>query len=384
MKIGIISFEYYPENVGVGNAATNFATGLKKLGHDVYVLCPRKDKLHKRYELINDVKVYRLGRDKKTFIPIFGQLISLLFIFQATRKLRFIKPDVIIGEGWNHQSGVVSGYAGRKLNIISMMRGHATMDAYNSSFSGFRRRLFDKAFRTNNIILATNDKLKVDIEKMFSRNVRILPNCYLNMDHSKPEFIQDLRTKYLKTNKISDVKMNLLAVGRLEEIKGFEYLLSAMKELPNCYLNIIGRGSLETRLMQIKRDLKLDNVNFVGFIDNKFVKEYMYISDLLIMPSIHEGLSMTLIEAMVLKLAIVTTLNDGTRNLISHKKNGYIIETKSYRSIITAINELNEDKKLLEKIRENANKTLKENFSPEAIEKQFVKILMEYKLDHAN
>ncbi|WP_369601984.1 glycosyltransferase [Hahella sp. SMD15-11] len=95
--------------------------------------------------------------------------------------------------------------------------------------------------------------------------------------------------------------MKLLAAGRLSPEKGFELLLRALaplvhKGLPIC-LTIAGEGALRLRLEHLVDTFGLRNaVTFAGYVRDM---EALYAShDVLVMPSLTEGLPMTLLEAL--------------------------------------------------------------------------------------
>lgn len=379
MKIVMISFEFFPENVGVGIAATNLAKSFKKFNHDITVICPKKEKSQEKISKIEEIIVYRIGMERKTKIPIIGQIRSFMFIFQAKKIIKKINPDVILGEGWNHQSGVVSAYAGNKLKKTSVMRIHATMDAYFNMYKGFRLWLYNKAFSNNDIILATGKKMKEDIEKKIHRNVKILPNCYFNFEPVEETLKNTIKNRFIKEKKITSNFLNILAVGRFEEVKGFSYLISAMKELPECHLYLIGKGSLEQKFKSYTKENNIKNVTFVGFIPNEEVKNYMLACDIFIQTSIFEGLSMSLIEAMHSEMPIIATKTNGTLDLIINYENGIFIQSKSKTDIVDKIIELKNDFELKNKLAKNAYKTLVNNFSPGVIIKKFEEIIYDYK-----
>src|SRR5690606_32766422 len=99
--------------------------------------------------------------------------------------------------------------------------------------------------------------------------------------------------------KIENKKI-VLNIGRLEEVKNQTFLLDTMRELlakdRNIVLLIIGEGSLKKILKQKIEELNLnEHVLILGFKSN--IEDYLAASDLFILPSKSEGLSIASIEA---------------------------------------------------------------------------------------
>ncbi|KZX86052.1 hypothetical protein A3715_16710 [Oleiphilus sp. HI0009] len=109
--------------------------------------------------------------------------------------------------------------------------------------------------------------------------------------------------------KISRVK-NLLMVGRLSKEKGHIYALEALSILSrdgiDLTMTIAGEGPLEEELKSATEHLEISNrVNFLGFVDDP---NKLYISnDLLLLPSLTEGLPLTLLEAFASNLPTLAT-----------------------------------------------------------------------------
>jgi glycosyltransferase involved in cell wall biosynthesis len=102
----------------------------------------------------------------------------------------------------------------------------------------------------------------------------------------------------------------LCAVGRLTEDKGLSLLLRALaslrRDFPSIRLVVAGSGPQEGRLKVEVRDLRLEDcVHFLGRVD---CVAWVYdLADLLVIPSLREGLPCVLLEAMLAGLPVVAT-----------------------------------------------------------------------------
>ena len=73
-------------------------------------------------------------------------------------------------------------------------------------------------------------------------------------------------------------------------------------------------------------------------------------SDILIQPSLHEGISTTILEAMACKVPVIATTVGGNRELIEHEKTGMLIKPNDSKDLLTLINSLFSDQLLKQKI----------------------------------
>ncbi|MFT5249009.1 MAG: glycosyltransferase involved in cell wall biosynthesis [bacterium] len=104
--------------------------------------------------------------------------------------------------------------------------------------------------------------------------------------------------------------IKLLAVGRLAVEKGFEFILQAIYDAnmagKKISVDIMGTGNELDNLQKMVQTLKLNsNVKFLGFIEEP--SRYFYAYDALIMPSLTEGLPITLLEALREKLPVLAS-----------------------------------------------------------------------------
>lgn len=141
-------------------------------------------------------------------------------------------------------------------------------------------------------------------------------------------------------------KLNVACVGRLSEIKGLEYALGAMthEDMPrNAVLSIIGRGPLEKKLeLQINRMGLAGRVRLLGFRQN--VMDYIGKCDVLLMPSLHEGLPYTLLEAMAVGIPIVASDVGGLAEVLGDKVTAILVKPRDAAAIASAIKWIQENR----------------------------------------
>lgn len=147
-------------------------------------------------------------------------------------------------------------------------------------------------------------------------------------------------------------KMRLGIIGRLEEQKGHKYLWQALASLSFPWvLNIYGEGSEKTKLQSLAGDLKIaDKIVWQGVKDS-----YSEINnlDVLIQPSLWEGLSLVVMEAMAAGRIVIASDKAG-QDLIDDKKNGFVVPSGESVILADDIKYIWENKNTMLGISENA------------------------------
>lgn len=120
----------------------------------------------------------------------------------------------------------------------------------------------------------------------------------------------------------------IISVARLAPPKGQKYLLEAMSRLlprfPELILLLAGDGELRGALEEQCTCLGLkDHVRFLG--SRSDVAELLAISELFVFPSVSEGTSLALLEAMASARGVVATAIPGNEEVIRHQENGFLV-----------------------------------------------------------
>ena len=151
--------------------------------------------------------------------------------------------------------------------------------------------------------------------------------CYEGVDlsHYNPDrYGNQNHRELVKSEHGIDVNGTLLAtIARLDPGKGHQYLLRTaarvLKKHPNVTFIIAGDGNERTRLKKMARSLGIsEHVVFTRFVDD--IAHLLSAVDLLVHPSLAEGLSNSVMEAMAMAKPIVATDVGGMSELIVQGK----------------------------------------------------------------
>lgn len=154
-------------------------------------------------------------------------------------------------------------------------------------------------------LVAVSDAAAEYVGTLTSQPITIIPNAiHLNEWPKSPR-------RYS-----SDRSFNILFLGRLERRKGVKYLLQAFalleQRMDNVTLTIAGKGPDQEKLESLAVDLGLQNITFMGYVDDQTKKELFNEADLFCAPAIYgESFGIVLLEAMSTGLVTVAGNNSG-------------------------------------------------------------------------
>ncbi len=158
----------------------------------------------------------------------------------------------------------------------------------------------------------------------------------------------------------------ITSVGRLMPPKGHGYLVSAMPHLisqvDKVRLLLAGDGDLKASLEQLSQDLKVqDAISFLG--SRSDVPDILAISDVFVLPSVSEGTSLALLEAMAASKPIVATDIPGNRAVLRHGHNCLLVPPGNPEKLADAISFLLNHPRIAAEYGENAYQDVCQRFN---------------------
>lgn len=160
----------------------------------------------------------------------------------------------------------------------------------------------------------------------------------------------------------------LLAVGRLIPAKGHAVLLRAMATLTENQTNVIcaiaGEGSLQTQLERQARELGImQRMRFLGLRQD--VPQLLKLAELYVQPSLSEGLSMAMLEAMAAGLPIVATDVGAAGKVIEHERSGLLVPANDPGALAGALQTLLDDETLRNRLGAAARQRVQTSYTLE-------------------
>lgn len=212
-------------------------------------------------------------------------------------------------------------------------------------------------FASNTILLskAYYQELKNKLGFVCSKKrVTIIPNG-LNLEKFKP----------VTLNNNGIVKIGM--VSRLVKIKDIETLIKSVSVLnrkvkAKFELVIAGDGESRVELEELTESLKLDNVRFLGMLDEVELIKFMQSLSIYVHASYGETMSTSIMQAQAFGLPIVASNVKGINNVITNNENGLLVELKNEVALADSlellVNKENLRKVFGKKSREYAEKYL--------------------------
>jgi len=197
----------------------------------------------------------------------------------------------------------------------------------------------------------------------------VIPNGVANID----------RRQFPRSPEMCDDWFNLLVVGRLDMVKGHHLAIEAIAagSVPqDIHLHIVGVGPREVELRALAKARGVANrVHFLGFRRN--IYDYIAHCNLLLMPSLHEGLPYTLLEAMALGTPIVASRVGGLAEVIQDEGTGLLVPPQDAEALAQAIRRLHDDPALRSQLGDQARRLQQATYSLEAMTERYLAIYRE-------
>jgi len=283
------------------------------------------------YEFDKKIKYSVLGIDK------FKQKNRLKTLYNIYKFLKGRKNEILI---FNKSLYISYLFILKKLALIDkslelVYFAHGGSSDFKTMYSNFVNYMISDTF--DEIIALHDDYDSFEFKpKTFRRKIInfIFPNQWQKIK-KKINYIPNPVT--FRSEKKADYdKKVVLAVGRLDRIKGFDLLIKSWKDVSEKYpewrLKIVGEGEERKKLEKLIHQLSLEGyVELVGAKED--VKSFYLSSSIYVMSSREEGMPMVLVEAMECGLPIVAFANVGAKFLVEDKINGLLCEVGDIQSL---------------------------------------------------
>jgi glycosyltransferase involved in cell wall biosynthesis len=259
----------------------------------------------------------------------FGIPMSSRFDIRALWKLiqllRHEKIDLLCTHGY--KSTVMGWWAGRRVGIpvVAFSRGY-TVENPKVAFYEWLDRRFLK--RVSGIIFVSEGQRK-RLESLGIRGRRnwVVRNA-VAADSSKDSLSKDLRKQVLERLRIPGAVEMVVSAGRLSPEKGHRFLVEAIGMLRgsgnNAHFVFCGEGPCQKELETRSKELGIsEKCHFVGF--RRDLKEIFQAMDLLVLPSLTEGLPNVVLEAFACAKPVIATNVGGVPEIVEDGINGILV-----------------------------------------------------------
>jgi glycosyltransferase involved in cell wall biosynthesis len=323
------------------------------------IIC-QKLKGQKRFEKRGNIQIYR--------VPAFGnranrQIITNLISFFISWKI-FYKEKIDIIHG-HMQPGIFVAYFLGKLfrkPVVATPYSFTTIEL-NFLYNKITKYIESTYYKKVDILVFESEENR---NKALTLRNLVFPNSVIiHTGITVPEMIMRSGKREI---------YNMLYIGRLVKIKALENLILSfmhydINTLKKIHLNIIGEGELHEKLQNLIIENGLSSsITLHGYLED--CTQISQNSDIFILPSYQEGLSISLLEAMSYGMACVVN-NFG----VPFKKGSvYEMTGNDPKTIAKSITDIIENTNLFNQLRENARKEIIENYSVHKFAQKYYQI----------
>ena len=334
----MLNSEYPPLGGGQGNANKYLYEEFKNYNNlEIDIITASVNE--KKVEISTLGKIYYLDIGKKNTNLhwqsskelIIYSIKSLLLAFKLNKNRKY---NFIVA--W---SGVPSGFLAyilflvKKVPYITLLRG-ADVPFFEKKWQYLDRFIFcwlsPIIWKNSKFVIINSGKLReLALQVSPQQNFYLIPNGINSKEFS------------VKDYEFHD-KLRILSVGRLTERKGFTYLIEALRNIKEVSLTIIGDGPLLEKLQHQGKGL---DITFGGNVAHDQLIAIYRNNDVFVLPSLNEGMSNTVLEAMACGLPLILTDVGGSFELVNG--NGFIVPTRNSEAIKAKITEFLKDRNLI-------------------------------------
>lgn len=361
-RLLVIAPQFFPTIGGYEISTLRILKELSKKMSAIYVITERSSKELKKFEIKDGINIYRWWciKQKKLHTPtsIMGLFFKLLKFSRKT-NIWYIPTvnlftifTIIIGKILQKKIIIRSATTG-KLGINNIFR------------NSILRPLLNKIIFSTDYIIVPSLKA-LDEAKTFGFNekkVRLISN---GVDIRRFVKYTQKDIKLLKERyKTQNFKV-VIYVGRLSPEKNPLGLLKSWSQInidlyKSWKLLYVGDGPQYQELIEEVKKLSLQSsVEIIGAQKN--ISDWLNISEIFVQPSLDEGMSNALLEAMSCSLPIIST-NVGGSNIVSEGKCGYVVERNNEDAFSNAMQNLMSDQEQRNKYSLKAREIIQRNYS---------------------
>lgn len=360
MKILFLNYEYPPLGGGAGNATAYLLkeyAGMPDL--EVHLVTSSVDNAYHNTVVGEKVFVHSIPIGKNGNKLHHQSIVNVIaYAWQGYRyadKLLAREKFDAIHAFFGVPCGAMAFCLGKKYNVpyIVSLRG-ADVPGYSERLAVayiFLRPLIRMVWKRAAFVVANSEGLKnLALRTNGHQTIRVIYNG-IDSNHFVPRPQARPENNFIIT----------LGASRVTVRKGIKYLIGAVNLLaqkyPQLLLKILGDGDDKERLEKIVKELKLENhIQFFGRIPREETLPYYQEASVFVLPSLNEGMSNALLEALASGLPIIATDTGGSQELVTDDENGFIVKMKSAEDIAEKLECLINDETLCARFGQESRK----------------------------
>jgi glycosyltransferase involved in cell wall biosynthesis len=337
----VIVPDYHPTMGGTTRQASTHARGLANQGVPVEILTRRYRRSWPRREVIDGLAVRRFGLPGRGALAEKLSLVALWLRFWLQRRELGSIQTIMYAD---FAAVAVLAGLGRRTTVVWAAHGEATdvlgpgPDRVRELQRRARRALVGRCQQ-----VALTEAMRRELTELGLHRVEVIPVPVDGRRFRPPT--QSEREWTRRALGFSDEDVVFAYTGRFDRDKGLDRLVAAVARLADsgapARLLLVGDGDTESLGEAIAKEGMAGRVTLPGAVDD--VERYLWAADVFVLPSVREGLSNSLAEAMACGLACVASVEAGGDQVLGDGA-GIAPPTSSVEDLTTALRVLAGDR----------------------------------------
>lgn len=291
-------------------------------------------------------------------VPVARPARALTMMFGLFRVLLEERPTVFHAHlNWQGACGY-GLLAAAALRIPAVVAtNHSFVEVPLSRVGRLKSRVIDACMDRYIAVSRGVAKSLCDALGVKDRKLSVVPNGVpLDDYHSRPD--PQLHAEMMGRS----CKHIVLTSARFVEGKGHRYLIEAAAQVPEAVFVLAGDGPTRSEIEALASSLGVtDRVRFLGHRED--IIELLSICDVFVLPSMFEGLPLTVLEAMAAGKPVIATAISGTDESIVHGESGLLVPPRNASALAVAIRTVLNDPFLAGKLAASGQERVREKFS---------------------
>jgi len=376
MKLLLVNYEFPPLGAGGSNATWSIAQELTKDGHSVSVLTSAHREL-RGFAEENNVRVYRVPalrkfRDRSN--PLQMGAFCVASLLAASRIVIIERVEACIAF-FTIPSGPATLFLKRRFYIpyvVSLRGGDVPghmpeLDWYHRIVTPIRQAILKSA----DAIVANSPYLAQRSMQVDPFPVQVIPNG-VDAQYFSPS---------AAASRTRDNTFKFIFVGRLSSEKNLGSLLTALKSLSTkttkpFMLDLVGDGPQRRELARQAEQLDLsERLRWHGWVNRAALRDLYAQADALVHPSLYEGMSNTILEAMACGLPVIASDIGGNEPIVIAGQTGLLFRLSEPDSLVTAMGALLENSQRAREMGAAVRKRVLSDFCWREVTREYVNLL---------
>ncbi len=359
MNIALLSEKYTPDIGGLAISTERLAGLLSTAGHRVRVFCPGPGMPVSETRSFSQegIRITRFGAHKRpedTLVDWFERIVN------DHRR----EPFDLLHAYYLTRAGFVAAYVGRYLGLASVVsiRGN---DIERAAYDPSRFSHIMYALQNATAVTTNASLLRVKAQAFIDREIFLIPNG-IDANLFKP---MERSTALARALGIDDDRPIIGFAGELRNKKGMTTLLNAYAQINKIHstrLLIVGdvRTGEDRKIFdEMKTSIPTSKITVTGYVSNRDLPSYYSLMDVLVHPSLRDGMPNVLLEAMACEKAVIATPVGGALDVIEDSKNGRMVPVNDVQSLTAILQELLSDRSQRDRLGASARQTVQTRFT---------------------